>query len=116
MVNFTPLTATVLATLQPRQPIFFRGPDGELSVEHYVLDGPNRKFGRTVTLGANDGEAWKFDPLTVKVGDTVFSKSGAGYNVSACTGEGTTIAVTADFEGVLTDEKLPLFSVEAKEA
>lgn len=111
-MSFTPLTPDVMAGLCPGHPIYFRGPDGRKSVSHHVIDGPNRKFGRSVTLGAADAEAWKFDPRTVKVGDTVFSASGAGYTVSACHGEGEDLAITADFEGVLGDDKISLFSTE----
>lgn len=114
MVSFTALTAATLAGLPERHPIFYRGPDGEASVEHYVLDGPSRKFGRTVTLRASDAEAWQFDPAAIKIGDTIHSPKRSPYTVSACEGEGDSLEVTADFVGDLTDDKLPCFSTESK--
>ena len=112
MASFRALTAEVLATLPAGHPVYFRGPDGQMSAEHTILDGASRRISRTVTLKAADGASWGFDPAAVKVEDTVTSRTGSKYTVTSRGGEGDSLKLVAFFVGEIPMDKLPMFSTD----
>lgn len=111
MMTFEPLTEAVLAGLEPGTPIFFRGPEGQLSVMHVVLGQGN--VCRPVVITAEEAPGWAIDLTTARPGtEATNPTSGTNYRVTALHGEGTTGRVALSWVGTIPLDKLPLFSLE----
>lgn len=115
MSNFSPLTPDILVALPAGHPIFYRSPDGSMSIEHTVLNGPARRISRTVTLGVQDAQTWEFDPREIQAGNTIINRTTKSrYTVTSVTRDGDAFKLVAFSVSEVPAERVEHFSLDPK--
>ncbi len=105
-----PFTREDFDRLPIGHPLFFRGPQRNLSVLHTKM-GPDQ-ISRCAQVSGEELPKWKF-PAKVQPGEKYpHWSSGTEYTATSDVGEGASRMVTLFFIGTVNPERLPMFSLD----